>query len=66
MQRNIPSRPDNINFSKYHVTKTLVRVEGDVRPGGSRALDGRSCETTNLTRCFAKSHLELPAKRCLE
>jgi len=36
MPRNVRSRPDNINISTYDVTRTLVRVTGDVRPVGSR------------------------------
>jgi hypothetical protein len=42
---NIRSRLDNINISNYDVTRTFERVTGDVRPGGSRALDGRYRET---------------------
>ena len=66
MRRTIRSRPDNINSSNYHLTRTLGRMTGDVRPGGSRALDNCSCETINIKGCFAKSHEVLPAKPCLD
>jgi len=65
-RRNVRSRPRNIDNGNYNLSRTFVRVTGDVRRNGFGTPDGRYGEMSNLTGYFAKSHRMRPEQPFLE